>query len=381
MAYSFPDSPAEGQMVENNKVRYRFKGGAWEAYARSYAKPFNRAINSSMQISQQNSDTASTAAGWYPSEMWLISRNLATGVVNVGRTAVTTPQGSSRRIFATVQTAQAAMAAGEWVGLAQRIEGTRIGDLNWTGSVASRKPVVLRFGYRGPAGSFSAGLRNGNGADPHFTKLCTISAAQANTDVEFSISIPAPTIGTWLRGTASSLEIWFTFAAGANLTGSVDNAWEAGSKIASPGTSNGLATVGNSFQVFDVGLYSDPDNTGKAPPWQARPWLEDRIECMRYYQQQGWAQGHANSSAASNPVRLGGLLQAPMRAAPASSIIPVHQMSDMTLGTTISTFATQYTGSLISTEYDCTSAAAQTQFRANIMYPNPSGYLQQDART
>ena len=40
---------------------------------------------------------------------------------------------------------------------------------------------------------------------------------------------------------------------------------------------NGMAGAGNVFELFDVGLYLDPDNTGLPPKWQ----MPDEAEELR----------------------------------------------------------------------------------------------------
>ena len=44
-----------------------------------------------------------------------------------------------------------------------------------------------------------------------------------------------------------------------------------------------LRTTGNVFELFDVGLYLDPHNTGIAPPWQMPDEAEELRACQRYY--------------------------------------------------------------------------------------------------
>jgi hypothetical protein len=44
-----------------------------------------------------------------------------------------------------------------------------------------------------------------------------------------------------------------------------------------------LLTVGNTFELFDVGLYLDPNATGVPPPWQMPDEAEELAACQRYW--------------------------------------------------------------------------------------------------
>jgi hypothetical protein len=45
-----------------------------------------------------------------------------------------------------------------------------------------------------------------------------------------------------------------------------------------------MATAGAIFELFDVGLYLDPDGTGKAPPWVTPDYAAEERACLRYWQ-------------------------------------------------------------------------------------------------
>ena len=41
------------------------------------------------------------------------------------------------------------------------------------------------------------------------------------------------------------------------------------------------------FELFDVGMYADPDSTGVAPPFVLPSYDDDLMACQRYYQKIG----------------------------------------------------------------------------------------------
>ena len=59
--------------------------------------------------------------------------------------------------------------------------------------------------------------------------------------------------------------------------------WQAGNKLGLPTTSNGYATMGSNY-IRNVGLYRDPDKTGKAPPYMLPDYATELERCNRYYQ-------------------------------------------------------------------------------------------------
>jgi hypothetical protein len=247
------------------------------------ALPRNRVVNGAMQISQENGTTAAGTNGYYMADQWRAGINTTGGVVSAQQAQSSqAAQPYITRCRITVTTAQASVAAANFLGFYQRIEGIRVRDLQWGG--AGAVPVVLRFGFRGPAGTYHASFRNA-ASNRCYVAPFTITAGQANTETIQTFAIPGDVTGTWEKFNAIGIDLWVTLAAGSpTYTGGTANAWSAGAFIASPTQSNGLATVGNLFELWDVGLYADPGNTGLPPPWQFPDEAEELAKCQRYWQ-------------------------------------------------------------------------------------------------
>jgi hypothetical protein len=79
------------------------------------------------------------------------------------------------------------------------------------------------------------------------------------------------------------IDLMFTFACGTTLTAPA-NGWQAGNFIAGPGQFNLLGTVNNQAQIWDVGLYADPNRTGLPPAFQVPDYALDLMECQRYFE-------------------------------------------------------------------------------------------------
>ena len=245
------------------------------------AQTRNRIVNGAMQISQENGNTAGTVNGYYPADQWLIV-NVMTAVVQSQRVTSYTPNGSRYRARFTVNTADAAVAAGDLAVLRQLIEGTRIVDFKY--GTATAKQSVLRFGFKAPAGTYSIRLLN-SGADRSYVANFTIAVEQANTDTEQVFVIPGETTGAWDINPGIGFYLDVVLATGTTYHGAVG--WTSGAFLGTSSNTNGMATAGNVFELYDVGLYLDPLNTGLAPRWEMPDEAEELRACQRYYRMYG----------------------------------------------------------------------------------------------
>ena len=180
-----------------------------------------------------------------------------------------------------------------------------------------RRPdrVVLRFGWKSPAGTYAVSLGN-NAGDRSYIALFTVTAGQANTDTTQTLVIPGDTTGTWETGTNGGIWINFVMAGGTTLQGVTG--WQAGYKANTATCTNGMATVGNVFELYDVSLHLDPLNTGVAPPWQMPDEAEELRACQRYY---AIAPINARFNAAAGGTAISTTIQWPvvMRVTPSTS--------------------------------------------------------------
>lgn len=236
----------------------------------------NRIVNPSMQISQENGNTLGTTHGYYPVDQWGMYVS-STGVVESGRWEIPTPRGSPR-VRISVTTAQASLAATSYLMLQQSIEGARITDLMWGFALAY--PIVVSFGFKGPAGTYSLVIRN-SPTTQSYVKNFVVTAGQAGVDTYFTVSIPGIQAGTWARNNTAGLIVNIVVAAG--TTWQCPEGWQAGNFLGTAANTNGLGTL-NSYEIFDVGLYLDPNATGIAPEWETPDYVQELRACQRYYQ-------------------------------------------------------------------------------------------------
>lgn len=218
----------------------------------------NRIVNSDMRVSQENGTTSGTSNGYYPVDQWAQYRVTSAGTLTVQQVASVTPAGSPNRLRATVTVADAALAAGEYWTLTQNLEGSNVADFRYGSSAA--KNSVLRFGFKGPAGTYAVALHN-SGATRSYVALFTITSGEANTDTVQTISIAGDQSGTWLTADGViGITLDIVLACGSTFQGATG--WQAGNILGTSAVSNGMASAGAIFELFDVGLKLDPDTTG-----------------------------------------------------------------------------------------------------------------------
>jgi hypothetical protein len=282
----FPGSPSVGQTFNSGTgAIYVWDGVAWSIATSQTATALSRnlIVNPTFAISQENGTTAGTTSGFYPADQWRMLIAGASFAVSANSSYPNSnPSGSPGRISLKTTTAKAALAAGDYAAFCTTLEGGRVYPLFYPGNAPLQ--AVLRFGFNGPAGTYSVAFRNVAAYTVCWTGQFTITAGQANIDTYQTLVIPPPPTGyAWGGGTAAQIEIWFTFAAGTTFVAPV-NGWQAANFLAGPGQFNLLGTVNNQAQIWDVGLYADPQRTGLPPPFQVPDYAADLMECLRYFQ-------------------------------------------------------------------------------------------------
>lgn len=251
------------------------------AQAGAILRPRNRIVNAAMQHGQQNGFTAGTVANYYMADQWMLGFNLSGGAVSAALVQSTTPNGSQNRLRITVTTALATLTANDFVIFTQNLEGSRVADFRW-GTSAARQ-VILRFGFKGPAGVYSANLTMSPTALRSYIANFTITAAQANLDTEQVFIIPGDIAGAWPTGNVAGIGLRICFATGSATQGVLG--WQAANILGTSATSNGLAVAGNVFELFDVGLYLDANN-GVPPKWEMPDLPSELALCKRYWEKQ-----------------------------------------------------------------------------------------------
>ena len=236
----------------------------------------NRIINGAMVIDQRNAGASITpTVGVYSLDRWntLISAASKYSVQqNAG--SVTPPAGYKNYLGVTSLSAYS-VAAGDYFGVTQPIEGLNFYDFGW-GS-ANAQPATLSFWVRSSlTGTFGGNFRN-NGGDRNYPFTYTISSA--NTWEQKSITVIGDTSGTWLTTNGTAVTVIFGLGVGSTFSGPA-GAWSSSNYILASGAVSVVGTNGATFYITGVQL----EKGSTATSFDYRPYGTELALCQRYYQ-------------------------------------------------------------------------------------------------
>lgn len=314
MALDFPSSPVADQVFSPPGVpgTYIYQSGAWRKGPKGTADRKNRLVNPAMQVNQLNVDVAgadiagANVTNYYMADQWQCV------TASSGVTATT-----QSRIFENGKyklqynvTTGGTITATKYMQFTQKIEGFRVADLNW--GTAAAQPVVFRFSFSGPAGTYTIGVQDIVAATRSWVENFTVRADQANQDLEFQFYIPGCPDGTWATDTAIGMLVFVTlFLNSAAVTPA--GAWAAG--LFHGVAVSSIVPVGT-WKLWDVGLYADPNKTGRAPEFETGRYDDDLEECQRYFYRAYGARGVVQSATTQWYAHVSNQNPTPMRIPP-----------------------------------------------------------------
>jgi hypothetical protein len=228
----------------------------------------NRIVNGGIQISQEANGSAVTANLAYPIDQWL----LLTQGGAVSAQQVDVGGAEPYRIRLKVTTAKGTLAAGDHLGLRTKIEGFMVADLQW--GAAGAETVLLRFLWKGPAGTFCVRVSNIDGGRNWYKKI-----THAGGEETYEVVVPGDVTGTWNRGGGIGLHLDFIVCS-ATVAVVADETWNTAGAFSTGGISNGLVSTANEWELGSVGLYLGTE----APLWELPDFAEELQRCQRYYQ-------------------------------------------------------------------------------------------------
>jgi len=243
----------------------------------------NRIVNGSMVVVQKfgTANTDVTTGAVYTLDQWVAALSAAPGgTLRVAQNATTSLQGSPFRLRATVQASDGTLAAGDFYGIEQYVEGRRSAPMRFGG--VNARQVIVRFGVRSSvAGTFCLSASN-SALNRSYIATYVIAAGEVNTDVEREIVIPGDASGTWLTDEGVGIRLRWSLGAGTTFQGVTG--WQAGDLRATSTQLNLMATGSATFDLFDVGFYVDTQAIGTAPTYEL-PTISDELnDAQRYYE-------------------------------------------------------------------------------------------------
>jgi hypothetical protein len=238
----------------------------------------NRIINGAMVIDQRNagaSVTPTIANATYSVDRFVFLASQAskyTAQQNAG--SVTPPVGFSNYLGCTSSSAYS-IAAGDYFGFKQPIEGFNTADLMW--GTANAKTVTLSFQvYSSLTGTFGGSIYNsvGNRVYPF-----SYTISSANTWTTINITIAGDTTGTWVGATNGiGLQVFWSLGSGSTNTGTA-GAWGTTGFGGANSTISVVGTSGATFYITGVQLEVGSSATG----FEYRQYTTELQLCQRYY--------------------------------------------------------------------------------------------------
>jgi hypothetical protein len=233
----------------------------------------NRLINGDMRVDQRNAGASVTAGSAYTLDRWNVDRVWSGSTVTIQQ-STTAPAGFSNSLSATVSTGAAA-ASGSYFSIQQFIEAYNIADMAW--GTASASQFTVSFWVRSSVtGTFGVCFRN-SAFNLSYCTTYTVNAA--NTWELKSVTIAAPTSGTWGTGNSYGINVIFSLGGGSSTKPAANNTWTAGSYLAAIGETDLIATTGATFYITGIQL----EKGSYATPFDFRPIGTELALCQRYY--------------------------------------------------------------------------------------------------
>lgn len=215
---------------------------------------------------QRGTSIVSPASGAYTADRFWFA-NTGGGLVTISKSADAPTVAQVGRyvshcMLVDVTTADAAIAAGDFVAVGTSMEG-----LFWR--QFAQFECTLRFWHKHTkTGTYSISLRN-SGVD----RSLVMEYTQAVSDVweEAVITIPAsPSAGTWVyESTGTGVHIDWALCAGSNFTQAA-GAWQAANKRASPNQVNAMDNTANNFRLACISFSRGPERPRVRDPLQER---------------------------------------------------------------------------------------------------------------
>ncbi len=234
----------------------------------------NAIINGDMEIAQRGTSFAAIANAAYSLDrwMWLLA---GTAVHTITQDTDVPTVAQAGRLFThslkmALTTADTAIAAGDIVGLRQRIEG-----YNWR--ALAQRIVTLSFWIKSPITGIHCAYIANSAADRSCVKEFTVSAT--NTWEKKTLTFPAsPSAGTWDYVNGVGLDLGIVLAAGSNFQGTADS-YQSSSIKATANQVNGVNTGITPYFITGVQLEAG----SVATEFEGRQFAQELALCQRYY--------------------------------------------------------------------------------------------------
>ncbi|ASD50471.1 tail fiber protein [Acidovorax phage ACP17] len=278
----------------------------------------NRIINGKCEVANAVTSFANQTigTGGVPVEMFVfIGSGSSAAQVTVSQ-QVDAPYGFRNSIRLLVTTAQPSTGTTDTSGIQTRIEGYNVSDL-------VGQTFTLSFWVKSPrVGTHSVGLYN-SGFDRSYVAPYTVNAANTWEQKQIVVEGGLPSSGTWDFANGMGLAVRWNTTCGTQYQTSSSNTWVSGLYLGAPGQVNCLDTVNNIFALTGMQLRKGAGTL----PYDHTPYVQELIQCRRYYQEYWGTSNGAFSFAGrgspggGNGIFFGMSLPVEMRVPPTATIV------------------------------------------------------------
>jgi hypothetical protein len=237
----------------------------------------NILINGKFDVWQRGTTFASVT-NEYTVDRW---KYTATGTMIVDmlqQSNTGVPKGMNKYLYAGVAAADTSLTASDFTQLEHRIEGLNSAVLGWhLTDQASKSNITLSFwAGHSKTGTYCVAFRNNGNSRSYVAEY---TQAVANAWEYHTITVPAPTDGTWLTDNGLGLEVSFTWASGTTFHTTADS-WQTGNYIATSNQVNAMDSTANAMRTTGVQLEVGNDATD----FEYRSFGEELALCQRYFE-------------------------------------------------------------------------------------------------
>ena len=265
----------------------------------------NKLINGAMAISQRQTSRTGTGGGsdYFLCDRWRIfSANTSARFTISQESDTSGAPGLPYSFKFDCTTADTSLAASDFLGIQQKIEGQNVQDF-LKGTSSAKKFTLSFYVKTNKSGVYTVELRDNNNSR-QCSKTFTVSDGNWN---RYTVSFPADTTGAFNNNNNDSLQVNWWLIAGSTYTGGTLNSsgWASqtnANRVSSSNVNIGDSTS-NNFELTGVQLEVDHTGSGVATDFEHRSFGQELALCQRYcYADRGSedyhavAQGHFNGT-------------------------------------------------------------------------------------
>ena len=245
----------------------------------------NKIINGAMAVSQRGTSRTGTGGGsdYFLCDRWRIfSANTSARFTISQEQDTSGAPGLPYSFKFDCTTADTSLAASDFLGIQQKIEGQNVQDF-LKGTSSAKKFTLSFYVKTNKSGVYTVELRDNNNSR-QCSKTFTVSDGNWN---RYTVSFPADTTGAFNNNNNDSLQVNWWLIAGSTYTGGTLNTsgWASqtnANRVSSSNVNIGDSTS-NNFELTGVQLEVDHTGSGVATDFEHLSVAEELRRCQRYF--------------------------------------------------------------------------------------------------